>query len=164
MATDRDIKASTPRTKLVAPGCLVSAADPERVEQGRAWLLGDEAYVDLAETFRALADTSRVKIVYSLLRQELCTCDLAVLTGISESAVSQHLRVLRQLRLVKSRRNGKMVFHTLDDDHIRTLLAVCLSHIRDAGDQPEAIDRVLESLAADAALTPGGGAVYPQVN
>ena len=67
-------------------------------------LLDDDLYLQLAETFRALADSSRVKIVYSLLRQELCTCDLAAITGQSESAVSQHLRVLRQLRLVRNRR------------------------------------------------------------
>ncbi len=77
-----------------AEGCLVSGADVERVERGRGLLLDDDAYFELAETFRALADSSRAKIVYSLLHQELCTCDLAAIIGSSESSVSQHLRVL----------------------------------------------------------------------
>lgn len=130
-------------------GCLVRGADPQRVTQGRAMLLDDEVYVDLAETFRALADSSRAKIVYSLLRQELCTCDLAAITGSSESSVSQHLRVLRQLRLVRSRRQGKMVFYSLDDAHIRILLSVCLSHIRDAGHQGAGLDTVIELFAQE---------------
>ena len=125
-------------------GCLASGADRERVERGRAMLLEEDAYFELAETFRVLADSSRAKIVYSLLHQELCTCDLAAITGNSESSVSQHLRVLRQLRLVKSRRSGKLVFYSLDDAHIRILLSVCLSHVRDAGRQHEGMDKVLE--------------------
>ncbi len=112
--------------------CLLTAADQRRVEHGRALLLGDATYDELANTFRALADSNRAKIVYSLLQQELCTCDLAVITSISESAVSQHLRLLRQLRLVTSRREGKMVFYSLDDAHIRILLMVCLNHVNDA--------------------------------
>lgn len=124
-------------------GCLVPGANPDRVAQGQARLLAEEDYFALAETFRALADSTRIKIVYSLLRQELCTCDLAAITDTSESAVSQHLRVLRQLRLVKSRREGKLVFYSLDDTHIRILLAVCLSHIRDEGRQHEGMDKVL---------------------
>ena len=130
-----------------ADECLVSGADRERVVRGRAMLLDDEAYFELAETFRALADGSRAKIIYSLLHQELCTCDLAAITGSSESSVSQHLRVLRQLRLVRSRRSGKMVFYSLDDAHIRILLSVCLSHIRDAERQHAGMDKVLELFA-----------------
>ena len=124
--------------------CLVGGADPERVARGRASLLDDNSYFQLAETFRTLADSSRAKIVYCLLRQELCTCDLAAITGHSESAVSQHLRVLRQLRLVKSRREGKNVFYSLDDAHIRVLLAVCLSHVRDTDREHRGLERVLE--------------------
>lgn len=126
--------------------CVVSAADPERVDWGRSLMLDNSTYAGLAATFHALADPSRAKIVYSLLWQELCTCDLAAITGSSASGVSQHLRVLRQLRLVKSRRERKMVYYSLDDDHIRVLLSVCLSHVRDAGTElprlPE-IDRIL---------------------
>lgn len=109
--------------------CEVRQIDTEKVAQGRALLLDDEVYAVIAETFRALADTSRVKIVYALLQQELCVCDLAAVVGISESATSQHLRVLRNLRLVKNRREGKVVYYSVDDDHIRVLMGVCLRHL-----------------------------------
>jgi DNA-binding transcriptional ArsR family regulator len=133
--------------------CQISGADGERVALGRARLLDDETYFQVAETFRALADGTRAKIVYSLLQQELCTCDLAAIVGSSESAVSQHLRVLRQLRLVKSRRSGKMVFYSLDDAHIRILLTVCLGHVRDADRQHAGMDKVLELFAEVAPTT-----------
>lgn len=139
--------ALTPAAVPAEDGCLIRGADQERVKRGRSLLLEDEAYFDLAETFRALADGTRAKIVYSLLQQELCTCDLAAIIGSSESSVSQHLRVLRQLRLVKSRRAGKLVFYSLDDAHIRILLLVCLSHIQDAQRQHEGMDKVLELFA-----------------
>ncbi len=114
-----------------ADACEVRCVHPESVRKGREHLLPVGEYQALAETFQALSDPSRAKIVYSLLEQELCTCDIAAIVGVSESAVSQHLNVLRRLRLVRSRRDGKIVYHTLDDSHIRTLLSVCLEHVRD---------------------------------
>jgi DNA-binding transcriptional ArsR family regulator len=113
-----------------ADRCEVRLIDQQRVAHGRQLLLDDETYVSLAEVFGALGDSNRAKIVYSLLRQELCVCDIAAVVGISESAVSQHLRLLRTLRLVKNRREGKMNFYSLEDDHVRSLLDICLEHIR----------------------------------
>jgi DNA-binding transcriptional ArsR family regulator len=113
--------------------CAVPGADAARVARGRAHLLDEASYAEIADTFRALADSSRAKIVYSLLREELCTCDLAAILGHSESSVSQHLRVLRQLRLVKNRREGKMVF--------------ALSHARDADQAHAGMERVLDLFA-----------------
>ena len=127
-----------------AEQCEVRQINPEKVERARALLLDDEQYTALAETFRALGDTSRAKILYSLLHQELCVCDLAAVVGISESAVSQHLRVLRSLRLVKNRRAGKVVFYSLDDNHIRTLLNVCLSHVGHAASGTEPMEHAGE--------------------
>jgi ArsR family transcriptional regulator, lead/cadmium/zinc/bismuth-responsive transcriptional repressor len=126
---------------------ITRGANTERVQRGQMHLLDDATYLAVAETFRALADSTRAKIVYSLLRQELCTFDLAAIIGSSESSVSQHLRVLRQLRLVKSRRSGKLVFYSLDDAHIRILLSVCLSHVRDAERQHAGLDKILELFA-----------------
>lgn len=126
-----------------AEGCAACGADPERVQRGQSLLIPDAAAFDVAETFRALADSTRVKIVYSLLHQELCTCDLASIAGVSESVISQHLRVLRQLRLVKSRRSGKMMFHSLDDAHIQILLLVCLNHVGDTERQHADVDKML---------------------
>jgi len=132
------------RASRQAEQCQVHGANQERVERGRQLLIEEQTAFEVAEIFRALGDSSRVKIVYSLLKQELCTCDLAAITGSSESSVSQHLRILRQLRLVKSRRQGKQVFYSLDDAHIRTLLLVCLSHVRDDnGQQHEGLGKVL---------------------
>jgi len=110
--------------------CEVHCLDLAKVNRGKELLLNDDVYFELAEVYRTLADSSRAKIVYSLLHQELCTCDLAAIVGLSDSAVSQHLRVLRLLRVVKSRRDGKMVFHSLDDSHVRILLNVALNHLR----------------------------------
>ncbi|MGO8948790.1 MAG: ArsR/SmtB family transcription factor [Ktedonobacterales bacterium] len=130
--------------------CSVPCADPERVAAGRAQLVAESTYVELAEIFRALGDPTRAKIVYSLLHQDLCTCDLAELTGISESAVSQHIRVLRGLRLVRSRRSGKQVFHSLDDAHIAILLQVGLSHVRDGDAGHPEMERLLGQFASAA--------------
>jgi DNA-binding transcriptional ArsR family regulator len=111
--------------------CDVRQVDAAKVQQGRALLLGDEIYGGTAEIFRALGDTSRAKIVYSLLQQELCVCDLAAVCDLSESATSQHLRILRGLRIVRVRREGRMAYYSIEDDHIRVLLGVCLNHLHD---------------------------------
>jgi len=111
--------------------CEIRSVDPAKVALGRTRLLADELCADLADTFGALADSNRVKIVHTLMDQELCVCDLAGVVGISESVVSQHLRILRSLRLVKRRRQGRMMYYSLDDQHVSNLLEVCLEHARD---------------------------------
>jgi len=98
--------------------CGIHMVDREKVEETKRSLLDDEVYTSLAETFAALADSNRAKIVYSLVGQELCVCDIACIIGISESAVSQHLRILRTLRLVKQRKDGRMMYYSINDDHI----------------------------------------------
>ena len=118
--------------------CEVPGADPERVERGRLALLDDESYVRIAEVFRTLGDSSRARIVHSLLQQDLCTCDLAAITCLSESAVSQHLRLMKALRLVRTRRDGKKVYYSLDDDHVRFLFTVSLRHLAHEGGEAPA--------------------------
>ncbi len=113
---------------LPAPECSVRSIDPERVATARTRLLDDEAYVDLAETFRALADSTRAKIIHALADQPLCVCDLAQVVGVSEPAVSQHLRLLRSLRMVRGTRDGKMVYYRLEDAHVQALLGMALGH------------------------------------
>lgn len=97
----------------------------------------------LAETFRALGDPTRVRILDALSRAELCVCDIAGLLGLTESAVSHQLRLLRSLRLVRGRRAGRQVFYALDDDHIVDLFARGLEHVEEGaarrlpeGDRP----------------------------
>ncbi len=82
----------------------------------------------LSELFRAMSDETRVGILYLLSRQELCVCDLAYLLGISLPAVSHHLRLLKVMRLVRSRRDGKQVFYSLDDPHVLSLIEVAREH------------------------------------
>jgi DNA-binding transcriptional ArsR family regulator len=137
--------ASSSHTHLLqqAEQCQIRSANQERVARGRQGLLDEETSLHAAEIFRALGDSSRINIVFCLLKQELCTCDLAAITGHSESSISQHLRILRQLRLVKSRRSGKQVFYSLDDTHIRILLLVCLNHLSDEADQHEGLGKIL---------------------
>jgi DNA-binding transcriptional ArsR family regulator len=122
--------------QLVPPSpteCAVRTVHPDRVEAARRGLLDDAAYVDLAETFRALGDSTRSKIVHALIEQSLCVCDLAQVVGVSEPAVSQHLRLLRSLRIVRGRRAGKMVYYALEDAHVRSLLAMALGHRDESG-------------------------------
>jgi len=110
--------------------CEIHAIHQDRVDEVKKKLLDDQIYASLAETFSALADSNRAKIIYSLLGQEFCVCDIACVVGISESAVSQHLRILRTLRLVKQRKSGRMMYYSLNDEHIKMLLDVCLEHTR----------------------------------
>lgn len=110
--------------------CEVHEVHPEMVREAREKLLSDEEYASFAQTFGALADSNRTKIIFTLVSSELCVCDIAAVVGISESAVSQHLRILRNLRLVKQRKSGRMMYYSLNDEHIKTLLDVCLEHTR----------------------------------
>ena len=83
----------------------------------------------MADTFSAMGDPNRAMILLYLSRGEHCVSDLASLLGVTESAVSQHLRLLRALRLVRPRKQGRHVFYTLDDHHVEQLLGVCLEHV-----------------------------------
>jgi ArsR family transcriptional regulator len=85
--------------------------------------------VDLSEVFKVLSDPTRLKIVMALVKEDLCTFDIAQVLMITESAVSHQLRLLKTLRLVKHRKDGKMVFYSLDDEHIEDLIRVAMRHI-----------------------------------
>lgn len=86
----------------------------------------------MAQLFKALADDTRVKIVYALTQtDELCVCDVATIIGCSVATASHHLRLLRLLRLVKSRREGKMVFYSLHDEHVRQVIEIALIHLEE---------------------------------
>jgi len=88
-----------------------------------------DTIVGIAEIFKALSDPSRLKIVFTLLSREHCVCDIAVVCGQSESAISHQLRILRTLKIVKNRRDGKIVYYSLDDDHVKSLIQMSLEHI-----------------------------------
>jgi DNA-binding transcriptional ArsR family regulator len=99
--------------------------------QLKARLLDEASVTDLAETFRMLGDTTRVRILDALARTEVPVCDLANVLGLTQSAVSHQLRLLRSMRLVKSRRDGRHIYYTLDDDHILDLFEQGLEHVQE---------------------------------
>jgi ArsR family transcriptional regulator len=118
--------------------CDVVHLHPARVAELRQALVGADDVIDLAETFRVLGDPTRVRILDALSHGELCVCDLAALVSMSESAVSHQLRLLRNLRLVRPRRDGRMVFYALDDRHIITLFRQGLRHVQETNGRVKA--------------------------
>lgn len=92
---------------------------------------GEQQLMDLAEFFKVFGDSTRIKILYVLSQSEMCVCDIATLLQMGQSAISHQLRVLKQMRLVKFRRDGKTVFYSLADDHIQTILAQGMEHIEE---------------------------------
>ncbi|MHC1782560.1 MAG: ArsR/SmtB family transcription factor [Anaerolineaceae bacterium] len=102
----------------------------DQTRSAQKHLVNTETASLLAETFQALADPSRVRLISALTRTELCVYDLAAVLGMSQSAVSHQLQSLRNLRIVKGRRAGREIFYTLDDDHIRDLFEFGLKHVQ----------------------------------
>ncbi len=113
--------------------CDIHFVDRDKVDKARKALSPDKEATSLAEMFRDLGDPTRVKVLQALAAQELCVCDLANLLGTSESAMSHQLRVLRSRKIVRFRREGKMAYYTLDDEHVEDMMRLVLRHIREGG-------------------------------
>ena len=94
-------------------------------------LLEEDTIIDIAELFKVFADSTRMKIIYALLEEELCVCDIANIVGTTQSAISHQLRLLKQSKLVKFRREGKIIFYSLDDDHIAEIVKKGSEHIEE---------------------------------
>ena len=109
--------------------CDCSRVHQDIVEQVNAAMPDEEILYDLAELFKIFGDSTRIKILYVLFESEMCVCDIAQLLGISQSAVSHHLRVLKQSKLVKFRKEGKSVIYSLTDDHVRTIIDQGMEHV-----------------------------------
>lgn len=124
-----DANPDTP--SATARPCADRHADRDTLERLRAQVVSEATAGRLAEAFRLLGDPTRVRLLDALAHGEQCVCDLAAIVGISESAVSHQLRLLRGARLARARRHGRMVFYALDDRHILTLLQQGLSHVRE---------------------------------
>jgi ArsR family transcriptional regulator len=105
--------------------------DPEAVRAVRAALCGEDELMLIADTFQILANPTRLQIIRALGGRELCVGDLAAAVGASPSAVSHHLRQLRQMRLVRHRRDGKLTFYALDDEHVGRLFDLGLEHVQE---------------------------------
>ena len=99
------------------------------VAQVNAGMPDEEILYDLAELFKLFADSTRIKILYILFASELCVCDIAQLLNMSQSAISHQLRALKQAKLVRYRREGKQVFYSLADGHVRTILGQGMEHV-----------------------------------
>lgn len=110
--------------------CDVSATDEVTLKAIKESLYGEETINRLAQTFKALADPTRLRIIYVLSKTPLCVCDIANLLDMTQSAISHHLRLLRNLRLVKFRKEGKMAIYSLDDDHVLQLFKQGLDHVQ----------------------------------
>lgn len=108
---------------------VLIAIDAEAVQAARAAALPEAHLLLLVETFQALADQTRARILYALIQQPLCVRDLAILVGVSESAVSHQLRFLRDRRLVKPRREGNIIYYAVDDHHVAALFKEADYHI-----------------------------------
>ena len=113
--------------------CDLVQIDLARVRKIRAALVAPAAVAGLADTFSALGDPTRVRILDALSHGELCVCDLAAVLRLSQSAVSHQLRLLRGQRLVRPRRDGRMVFYALDDQHIMSIFRQTLDHVEESG-------------------------------
>ena len=107
------------------------AARRDVVEQILEKQPDDEYLYELAELFKVFGDSTRIKILYALFDHELCVGDIAQLLNLSQSSVSHQLRILKDAKLVKFRRDGKIIFYSLDDDHVRTILSMGMEHVEE---------------------------------
>lgn len=125
----------TPRNgrRPATAGETCDAPCPDGSSAVAAGMQPEKTLLALARLFRALGDPTRAAIVWALSRQELCVCDLTALLGVSQSAVSHSLRALRELRIVRHRKDGRIVYYALDDPHITRLLEIAVVHVEEGG-------------------------------
>ncbi|MCQ2588309.1 MAG: metalloregulator ArsR/SmtB family transcription factor [Treponema sp.] len=109
--------------------CDCEIIHSEVVEQVKKQLESDEEIFNLADFFKIFADTTRIKILYCLDKNELCVCDVAALLNMTISAVSHQLKILRDANLVKTRRDGKVVYYSLSDEHVKEIIECGMEHI-----------------------------------
>ncbi len=109
--------------------CTVMHEDT--VEKVKKTMPKDDLIYDLAEFFKVFADSTRMKIIYALMKEELCVCDIANIVMTTQSAISHQLRILKQSKLVKYRKEGKVVYYSLDDEHIAQIVKKGREHIEE---------------------------------
>lgn len=109
--------------------CDCTIIHEDVVRKVRGQMPDEEDLLDLADLFKVFGDSTRVKILCALFEAELCVCDIAALLGMTKSAISHQLRVLKQSKLIKNRRDGKVVYYSLDDEHVQNIFCQGLTHI-----------------------------------
>lgn len=118
-------------TKERAPSCTEHKLHPDLITHAESGTPDEDALFALADLYKIFGDSTRLRILYVLFETELCVCDIAQLCGMTVSAISHQLRVLKQSRLVKYKRVGKSVFYSLADDHVHTILGQGMEHIHE---------------------------------
>lgn len=111
--------------------CDCTVIHEDVVREVRKQMPDEEDLMDLADFFKVFGDTTRVSILCALFKSEMCVCDIAALLGMTKSAISHQLRVLKQSKLIKYRRDGKVVYYSLDDDHVKNIFDQGLSHVEE---------------------------------
>lgn len=111
--------------------CELMYVHKDIVEKVREEMPDEEELYDLAELFKIFGDSTRIKILYLLFESEMCVCDIAQLLNMTQSAISHQLRALKQSKLVKYRREGKTVFYSLADGHVRTMIDQGMEHVKE---------------------------------
>ena len=115
-----------------APHCDYMHVHEDFVKSIHSHMPPEDLLYDLAELYRVFGDSTRIRILYALFESEMCVCDIAQVLGMSVSAISHQLRVLKQARLVKYRRDGKTIFYSLADDHVRSMIDQGMEHVGEA--------------------------------
>lgn len=113
----------------VAPKCDFLHAHSEQIDKVKSAMPDDSVLFELAELYKVFGDSTRIKILYVLFEAEMCVCDIAQLLNMTQSAISHQLRVLKQSKLITYRKDGKTVFYSLADDHVRTIIGQGLDHL-----------------------------------
>jgi len=111
--------------------CEIISIDKKKIEKIKKKMPKDEFIFNLAEFFKVFGDSTRMKIISALLEEELCVCDIAIIVNSTPSAISHQLRFLKQAHLVKYRKDGKSVYYSLDDNHIKEILMKGREHIEE---------------------------------
>ncbi len=111
--------------------CDCDVIHEDIVNEVKSKMPEEESLYDLAELFKVFGDSTRIKILWALDEAEMCVCDIAVLLNMTQSAISHQLRVLKQANLVKNRKEGKVVYYSLDDDHVKNIFDQGLIHINE---------------------------------
>ncbi len=112
-----------------APCCAEREEHNDRIALARDEMPQEQMLYDLSDLFKIFADSTRIRILYALFESEMCVCDIATLLNMTLSAISHQLRILKQAKLVRFRREGKTVFYALSDDHVRLILDQGMEHV-----------------------------------
>ena len=113
------------------PHCELLHAHPESIGKIRENMPDEDALIDLSELFKVFGDSTRIRILFVLFEAEVCVCDLAAALNMTQSAISHQLNILKRNKLVKCRREGKSMFYSLADDHVRTIVSQGMEHIEE---------------------------------